>query len=60
MARLKEVTPECCKDCERLSLTGGCHRSFKACAKWRTWFRREWMRICRAAEIIKKERGTKR
>lgn len=52
------MTPECCKDCRHLTPTGACAlRREKKCASRRAWFRAEWSRIRRAAELLKIERG---
>lgn len=60
MARLKDLTPDCCQGCEHLDMDGNCRGNFKRCGQWRTWFRHEWAGIRKAAENIKKERRAKR
>jgi len=50
------VGPKFCERCKHLAEDGSC-RSAKHCTKWRAWFAREWARIRRAAEKIKKTNG---
>lgn len=48
------MTPDFCKTCEiRIQKGGRCTR-YNHCPKWQQWFRREWARIRKAAETIKK------
>ena len=60
MARLKDLTPDCCKGCSSLTMDGNCRNHFKRCGAWRTWFRHEWAVIQKATENIKKERRAQR
>lgn len=48
-----DKTPECCKECPRAGADGNCNR-YADCTPWRTWFRKEWAQIRRAADRIKK------
>lgn len=51
------MTPKCCEKCTRLSKDGSC-KTFKNCAGWRAWFKKQWDEIRRrAVEIREHERA---
>lgn len=53
---MNERAPDCCKNCNSLTHEGYCMADFRTCAKWRAWFREEWDKIRRAADLIKKSK----
>ena len=47
------MTPPCCKNCEYSTRHGNCRSNGTECSKWRRWFRKEWTKIQRAAQILR-------
>ena len=52
-------TAECCQKCQHAGVDGGCKIYHLKCAAWLSWFRKEWSRIRKAAEIVKENRERK-
>lgn len=52
---MKHKTAKCCEGCRQCRPTGAC-TSYKKCEKWRSWFRKEWDQIRKAAEAYKEKK----
>lgn len=44
----------CCQKCRHATEDGKCKKYYLTCEAWRSWFRKEWEQIRKAAAIIKK------
>lgn len=53
------IPAPCCQKCQHAGVDGGCKIHHQKCAAWMSWFRKEWSRIRKAAEIVKENRERK-
>lgn len=52
---MSHKTAKCCENCRNATKDGQCKiGALKSCVRWRDWFSKEWAKIRKAAEIIKK------
>ena len=48
------MTAPCCKKCKYATRNGNCRSVGTECSRWRGWFRKEWVKIQRAAQKLRK------